>query len=97
MKTAMVSVLSIGGDKSATMNASPAVLSAVDAYATRVLQTMSPPEAYVDTSLGPYVTTLLRSAEVADKEAVTGIAEFDSLLELLEDQCCMERQCCVCK
>jgi hypothetical protein len=92
MKTAMVSVLTLGGTKSSPMNSSPAVLSAVDAYATRVLQTMSPPEAYIDTSLGPYVTTLLRSVELRDKEQVTKIAEFDSLVELLEDQCCMEQE-----
>ena len=65
--------------------------SAVDAYASRILETMSPPEAVIDTSLGPYVTSLLRCADIHDKEDVSSLAEFDSLLELLEDQCHMER------
>lgn len=67
--------------------ASAAVESAVDAYATRVLQASCPPETYVDTSLGPYVTSVLRCTEIRSKDQVTTLAEFDSLLELLEDQC----------
>ena len=91
MKTAMVSPV-ISFDASPEMNNSAAILTAVDAYATRVLQTMSPEEASIDASLGPYVTTLLRSLEIRDKDEVTTIAEFDSLLELLEDQCSMEQE-----
>lgn len=66
--------------------------SAIDAYATRVLETMSPPDAFIDTSLGPYVTSLLRCAQIDKKEEVIHLAEFDSLLELLEDQGNMQRE-----
>jgi hypothetical protein len=38
------------------------------------------------------VTSLLRCAEIHDKEEVTSLSEFDSLLELLEDQGSMERE-----
>ena len=88
MKTAMMSVPPLG--EVATNTA--AVESAVDAYATRVLETKSPPEAFIDTSLGPYVTALLRCAEIQDIEDVTTLTEFDSLVELLEDQCSMQRE-----
>mmetsp|Transcript_43835 Transcript_43835/g.127631 ORF Transcript_43835/g.127631 Transcript_43835/m.127631 type:complete len:180 (+) Transcript_43835:73-612(+) len=67
-----------------------AVESAVDAYATRVLQASSPPDAFLDTSLGPYVASVLRCTEMSDMD-VTSLVEFESLLELLEDQCNMER------
>lgn len=67
-----------------------AVESAVDAYATRVLQASSPPDAFLDTSLGPYVASVLRCTEMQDSD-VTALVEFESLLELLEDQCNMER------
>jgi hypothetical protein len=63
---------------------SAAVESAVDAYATRILKEMSPPEACIDESLGPYVTSLLRCS---DDGEVTLIPEFESLLELLEEHC----------
>ena len=67
---------------------SAAVESAVDAYATRVLKTSSPPEACIDESLGPYVTSLLRCSLLDSSEAnVTSIPEFDSLVELLEEHC----------
>lgn len=86
MKTAMMfaAPLELGGISSA------AVESAVDAYANRVLETMSPTEAVIDASVGPYVTHLLRCAEIHDMEDLTSLSEFDSLLELLEDQCNME-------
>lgn len=65
----------------------------IDAYATRVLEARSPPETcFIDDSLGPYVTSLLRCADITDKDQVTSIAEFDSLLELLEDQCNMDKE-----
>lgn len=91
MKTAMMPITPQfgGGDDSGN---SAAVVSAVDAYATRVMETMSPPDAFVDTSLGPYITSLLRCAEINDKEEVTSLPEFDSLLELLEDQGSMEKE-----
>ena len=68
---------------------SAAAESAVDAYATRVLQASTPPEAFLDTSLGPYVTSVLRATQELSLD-VTSLAEFESLLELLEDQCNME-------
>lgn len=71
---------------------SAAVESAIDAYATRVLASKSPPEAFVDTSLGPYVTALLRCADLRDQEEVTSLSEFESLVELLEDQCSMRSE-----
>jgi hypothetical protein len=68
---------------------SAATESAIDAYATRVLASKSPPEAFVDISLGPYVTALLRCADLQDQEEITSLSEFESLVELLEDQCSM--------
>lgn len=65
----------------------------IDAFATRILETMSPPEtSFIDDSLGPYVTSLLRCADIRDKYQVTTLAEFDSILELLEDQCSMDQR-----
>jgi len=65
----------------------------IDAYATQLLNTKSPPEAlFVDDSLGPYITSLLRCADVQDQCQVPQLAEFDSILELLEDQCSMNKQ-----
>lgn len=52
---------------------------AVDAHATRLLLEKSPPEACVDSSLGPYVTSVLRRAP--------GNAATDDLIELLESHC----------
>jgi len=67
--------------------------SEIDAYANRVLETISPPEtSSIDDSLGPYVTSLLRCADIRDKGQVTKIAEFDSLLELVEDQCNIDKK-----
>jgi hypothetical protein len=90
MKTAMMSVSPPGGGGGASNSA--ALESAVDAYATRVLASKSPPEAFVDTSLGPYVTALLRCADLRDQEEVTSLSEFESLVELLEDQCSMRTE-----
>jgi hypothetical protein len=87
MRTALLSVSPLGGGGGVSNSA--AVESAIDAYATRVLASKSPPEAFVDTSLGPYVTALLRCADLQDQEGVTSLSEFESLVELLEDQCSM--------
>eukprot|EP00536_Pseudo-nitzschia_multiseries_P001511 jgi/Psemu1/317589/estExt_fgenesh1_pm.C_190028 len=65
--------------------------SEIDAYAGRVLKTMSSEMCFVDDSLGPYVTSLLRCADIQEKDQVKSLAEFDSLLELLEDQCNMDK------
>lgn len=71
---------------------SAAVETAIDAYATRVLQASTPPETFFDTSLGHYVASVLRCTEIQSLRDldVTSLAEFESLLELLEDQCNME-------
>jgi len=67
--------------------------SSIDAYATRILETMSPLEgSSIDDSLGPYVTSLLRCADIQDKYQVTNLLEFESLLELLEDQSNMDKK-----
>ena len=64
-----------------------AVESAVDAYATRILRQTSPPEACIDESLGPYVTSMLRCSLRERHVAIQSIDEFESLLELLEEHC----------
>lgn len=67
--------------------------SEIDAYATKMLKTMSPTDTlFIDDSLGPYVTSMLRCAEIQDKDQVTTLAEYDSILELLEDQCSMGKK-----
>uniref|UniRef100_A0A7S2I229 C3H1-type domain-containing protein n=1 Tax=Helicotheca tamesis TaxID=374047 RepID=A0A7S2I229_9STRA len=83
---------------------SPAVESAVDAFATRILQAESPPEACVDGSLGPYVASILRCAfselpstnnigtGTQDFDLENDVPEFDSLMELLEEHCCMDSE-----
>ena len=83
METARISEPRVGHVM--TNRTSAAVESAVDAYATRVLKEMSPPEACIDESLGPYVTSLLRCSD--DEGDVTLIPEFESLCELLEEHC----------
>jgi hypothetical protein len=69
---------------------SAAVESAVDAYATKLLRMQSPPEACIDENLGPYVTSQLRcSMNYADTD-VRHLPDFDSLMELLEEHCCLD-------
>eukprot|EP00934_Nitzschia_sp_Nitz4_P008312 Nitzschia sp. Nitz4//scaffold244_size29068//26118//28211//NITZ4_008068-RA/size29068-processed-gene-0.23-mRNA-1//-1//CDS//3329543868//8302//frame0 len=67
----------------------PASESAIDAYATRVLHELSPPETAMDDSVGPYVTSVLRCCEILSEDQVTSVPEFESLCEFLEDQCAM--------
>jgi hypothetical protein len=77
---------SLIGEKKATE-------SDIDAYANRVLEAMSPlDKSSIDDSLGPYVTSLLRCADIQDKSQVEEFLEFDSLLELLEDQCNIDKK-----
>lgn len=71
---------------------SAALESAVDAYATRILEERSPPEAQVDSSLGPYVTSVLRSWDAAPFTDISELEEFDSLVELVEEHCSMDRE-----
>lgn len=68
---------------------SAAVESAVDAYATKLLRQYAPPEACIDDNLGPYVTSMLRCA-MPIKENVKDLADFDSLMELLEEHCSLK-------
>lgn len=60
---------------------------AIDAHAARLLRQNSPPEACIDSSLGPYVTSILRRSSLGN------IANGDDneLIELLEGQCQMNR------
>lgn len=75
------------------MGETKATDSEIDAYASKILETMSPPETVlIDDSLGPYVTSLLRCADIHNKHQVTTLFEFDSILELLEDQCSMGKK-----
>jgi len=62
----------------------------VDAHATRLLLKVSPPEACVDSSLGPYVTSVLRESLAAAGNTTAllrGDATHDNLVELLEGHC----------
>eukprot|EP00569_Conticribra_weissflogii_P006215 CAMPEP_0171338852 /NCGR_PEP_ID=MMETSP0878-20121228/7578_1 /TAXON_ID=67004 /ORGANISM="Thalassiosira weissflogii, Strain CCMP1336" /LENGTH=823 /DNA_ID=CAMNT_0011840675 /DNA_START=369 /DNA_END=2840 /DNA_ORIENTATION=+ len=88
------------GSCTATHNRSQAIEIAVDAHATRILRAHSPPEACVDSSVGPYVTSILRDALPAKNIGQSGskwsktsisqqIPDYDSLIELLESQCYM--------
>lgn len=85
---------------------SQAVEIAIDAHATRLIQNNSPPEACVDSSLGPYITSILREVLLTSNKHYTNNAatsttvdellsssqEYESLIELLESQCMMELQ-----
>lgn len=72
---------------------SPAVESVVDAHASRLLRIYSPPEACIDPALGPYVTSILRIGMGQDTSLeLDEIEEVDSLLELLEEHCVMDRE-----
>ncbi|KAL7512517.1 hypothetical protein ACHAXN_009482 [Cyclotella atomus] len=71
-------------------NCNQAVEIAVDAHATRLIQSSSPPEACVDSSLGPYITSILREALLTNGSNLSSLPEYDSLIELLESQCQME-------
>lgn len=69
----------------------PAVESAVDAYAGRILRLNSPPEACFDPSLAQYITSRLRCAIGNDYGAeLDSVEDLDSLVELLEEHCMME-------
>jgi len=85
---------------------SQAVEIAIDAHATRLIQNNSSPEACVDSSLGPYITSILREALLTNNnpytnngatsttvdETLSSLPEYESLIELLESQCMMELQ-----
>jgi len=67
----------------------------VDSHAVLILRSFSPPEACVDSSLGPYVCSILRNSfhELEDKNypvRLEEIPELESIIELLEEHCSME-------
>ncbi|KAL7544145.1 hypothetical protein ACHAWF_007529 [Thalassiosira exigua] len=69
----------------------PSRVNTVDAHATRLLLQRSPPEACVDSSLGPYVTSILRKnlaggTTSTTTSSSTGDATND-LVDLLESHC----------
>lgn len=80
---------------------SPAFESTLTSYATRIIKMKAPPSAVIDSSLGPYVTSILRAA-ISDKEnssaaknadgviSISALPEHEALLELLMEQCEME-------
>eukprot|EP00581_Thalassiosira_minuscula_P014782 CAMPEP_0183721136 /NCGR_PEP_ID=MMETSP0737-20130205/13525_1 /TAXON_ID=385413 /ORGANISM="Thalassiosira miniscula, Strain CCMP1093" /LENGTH=547 /DNA_ID=CAMNT_0025951107 /DNA_START=55 /DNA_END=1695 /DNA_ORIENTATION=- len=67
-------------------NQSHATEIAVDAHATRLLLQHSPPEACVDSSLGPYVASVLRDNLRMPPGTASSDASRD-LIELLESHC----------
>jgi len=73
------------------------VSTAIDAHASRILRLSSPSSACIDSSLGPYVTSILRcsSSDGDDDVAVGGyldnLPEFEGLMELVMEHCCMSR------
>jgi hypothetical protein len=65
------------------MDATPAE---IDAYVQRLLEEKADADSVPDASLGPYVTSVLRTADptTAGEE---GLPEYDSLRELIEEHC----------
>lgn len=75
----------------------PALESAVDAYASRLLRLQSAQEAAIDPSVGPYVTSVIRSSLNSDVAlssvsdfSLESMIEYDSLIELIQDHCGMD-------
>ena len=77
---------------------------AVASYASRVLKRKSPPESVIDSSVGPYIASMLRSALEPDNNntstiigfygnnnniQIEALDEYESLMELLEEHCNM--------
>ena len=74
----------------------PALESAVDAYASRLLRLQSAQEAIIDPSVGPYVTSVIRSSISSDDTlssvpefSIESMIEYDSLMELMQEHCGM--------
>lgn len=96
------------GIRTQTIKSGPAFETAVASYASRVLKKKSPPESVIDSSVGPYVTSMLRSSLESDATTamsssssqgfngtivqVQSLAEYDSMLELLEEHCNMSEE-----
>ena len=82
---------------------SPAFETTLISYANKILKIKSPSSANIDTSLAPYVTTILRAAlsnlsqtDLVDLQSesssalgarIETIAEYEALVELLMEQC----------
>ena len=68
--------INAGGGSIQTMMATEA---AIDAYASRVLSSRSPPEACIEPSLAPYITSLLRASSfIADGSGPPSESSFPS-------------------
>lgn len=81
---------------------------AIDAYAGRVLSSRSPPDACVEPSLAPYITSLLRASSFISNGSgpsessfpsksdyanlASDIDEYDSLMELLQEHSGMDAE-----
>uniref|UniRef100_A0A7S3V5R5 C3H1-type domain-containing protein n=1 Tax=Chaetoceros debilis TaxID=122233 RepID=A0A7S3V5R5_9STRA len=87
----------------ATSTSSPAFESTLTSYASRILRIKSPSTASIDASVGPYVTSVLRSAlgdcdassaSVEDSDFLESSIpeEYDALMELMMEQCEMQRE-----
>jgi len=90
---------SFNSSSSKTCTRGPAFETAVASYASRILKKKSPPESAIDSSVGPYVASQLRSALESDFPTSTmstvqveNLTEYDSLMELLEEHCNMSEQ-----
>jgi hypothetical protein len=86
--TATAPALAIGREQQQQPTISTSATdSTIDAYASRILKQKSPPEACVDDSLGPYVTSVLRSCCSSSSSNLKDTPEFEALLELLQEHC----------
>jgi hypothetical protein len=86
------SVSSTRGSSDAATCVVKASDAAIDNYSCRVLQRLTEDdETVIDVNVGPYVTSLLRCAEIQSTDDLSNMAEYESLLELLEDQCNMKK------
>jgi len=78
----------------------PALESAVDAYASRLLRLQSAQETVIDPSVGPYVTSVIRSSLISADDSnlsstptnllLESMNEYESLIELIQDHCGMD-------
>uniref|UniRef100_A0A8J9S575 C3H1-type domain-containing protein n=1 Tax=Phaeodactylum tricornutum TaxID=2850 RepID=A0A8J9S575_PHATR len=63
---------------------------AIDDFAQHVLTRRAAGDVSVDSSLGSYVTSLLRCASETDLTDITRMDEYEGLVELLQEHCCMD-------
>ena len=80
------------GDAAATVSSMPlygfASDAEVDAHAQRLLQEQAEAGSQPDSSLGPYVTSVLR--ETDPQRPVTQVPEYESLRELIQEHCWLD-------